>query len=310
MNSKDFTLVVPVYNDAKYLRKTLDSCVNQVEVLWLYDNCSTDGSTEICAEYAAKYEHVEHVLHEENLGAFENFKLPLFKCKTEYFMWFGAHDVMGENYVQPLLKSLRENLDAGLAVGKIFHMNEDDSPRKKVTDLSEWDEALQNEDDGLKRLAAFIKNHFGSRKHDSFLLHGIWRTESLRKAWVDIPCLAYDDAILGRAAAYDKIIYNNEAIFYARWFRKTRKKADEPKRIFHGGEVPTDGTMTRNILVLSIIDAIMEIAHQRQDAKDVFSLVKLVEKYAVSPKRARKRRLHTRIGMILGAIIGVALCVF
>lgn len=56
-NNIAVSIVVPVYNAAPYLRKCLDSVVNQtlknVEIIFI-DDGSTDGSSEICQEYAAK----------------------------------------------------------------------------------------------------------------------------------------------------------------------------------------------------------------------------------------------------------------
>jgi hypothetical protein len=250
------------------------------------------------------------VRHDENLGAFENFRLSLFACKTEFFMWLGAHDVLSENYVEVLLNDIKKTPDVALIVPKVLHINEDNSPRKKVTDLSKWSSKLQTEEDGLLRMAAFIKDHFGSRKHDSLILQGIFRTEILQKAMIDRACMAWDDAVLAKVTLYGKIIYNNNAQYYARWFKKTRKKADEPKRIFAGGKVPQGGAMTRSILVIEVIKAIMQVAEERQDASNVFKLVRLVEKYVESPKRARKRRLYTKIAIGLVLITGVSLCVF
>ena len=64
------SVIIPVYNSAQYLRCAVDSVVLQVfkdfEVL-LIDDGSTDGSGEICDEYAAAYDHVR-VIHQQNGG--------------------------------------------------------------------------------------------------------------------------------------------------------------------------------------------------------------------------------------------------
>ncbi len=65
-----FSVIVPVYNVAPYLRECLDSLVGQTcrdrEIL-LVDDGSTDGSGAICDEYAAKDSCVT-VIHQENQG--------------------------------------------------------------------------------------------------------------------------------------------------------------------------------------------------------------------------------------------------
>ena len=64
------SIIVPVYNTAKYLCRCLDSILqqsfNDFEVL-LVDDGSTDGSVKICDEYAAKDSRVR-VFHKVNEG--------------------------------------------------------------------------------------------------------------------------------------------------------------------------------------------------------------------------------------------------
>ena len=64
------SIIVPVYNTAKYLCRCLDSILqqsfNDFEVL-LVDDGSTDNSGEICDEYAAKDSRIR-VFHKENGG--------------------------------------------------------------------------------------------------------------------------------------------------------------------------------------------------------------------------------------------------
>lgn len=65
-----FSIIVPVYNTANYLRRCLKSLVNQsyhnLEIILINDG-STDESPEICEEYAQFYENVR-VIHKKNGG--------------------------------------------------------------------------------------------------------------------------------------------------------------------------------------------------------------------------------------------------
>lgn len=65
------SVVVPVYKTQRYLRKCLDSILNQtypnIEIVVVND-CSPDDSAEICREYAEKYDQVKYIELEHNVG--------------------------------------------------------------------------------------------------------------------------------------------------------------------------------------------------------------------------------------------------
>ena len=69
MNPK-ISVIVPVYNVEKYLRRCIDSILAQAFTdfeLLLIDDGSKDKSGEICDEYAVKDKRVR-VFHKENGG--------------------------------------------------------------------------------------------------------------------------------------------------------------------------------------------------------------------------------------------------
>lgn len=69
-SSPELSIVVPVYNSSKFLRKAVDSLLNQtyknIEVILINDG-SIDDSGEICDEYAQRDSRVK-VLHKKNEG--------------------------------------------------------------------------------------------------------------------------------------------------------------------------------------------------------------------------------------------------
>lgn len=65
------SIIVPVYNAEKYLRRCLDSIAGQTFADFeciLVDDGSTDGSPAICDEWAAKDRRFR-VIHQKNGGA-------------------------------------------------------------------------------------------------------------------------------------------------------------------------------------------------------------------------------------------------
>ncbi|MFR2209494.1 MAG: glycosyltransferase family 2 protein, partial [Streptococcus salivarius] len=69
----DLTVIIPVYNTEKYLRRCLESIVNQddieqcsLKVICINDG-STDGSKKIIEEFVEKYSYIE-IFNKENGG--------------------------------------------------------------------------------------------------------------------------------------------------------------------------------------------------------------------------------------------------
>lgn len=110
------SIIVPVYRVEQYLRKTVDSILNQtlkdVEII-LVDDCSPDTSPAICDEYASLYDHI-HVVHKaknEGLG---------FACNTgiehaqgEYIAFCDSDDWLDpEMYADMMEAAQKYNADA------------------------------------------------------------------------------------------------------------------------------------------------------------------------------------------------------
>lgn len=70
VNSGKISIIVPVYNVERYLKKCVDSILlqtyNNLECI-LIDDGSTDRSSSICDEYTAKDSRIK-VIHKDNSG--------------------------------------------------------------------------------------------------------------------------------------------------------------------------------------------------------------------------------------------------
>lgn len=101
------SVIVPVYNVAPYLRECIESILSQthqeLEVI-LVDDGSTDGSGEICDEYAARDSRI-HVIHRSNGGVGAARNEGLAAATGEYIGWVDSDDTIDPNMYKRLLEA-------------------------------------------------------------------------------------------------------------------------------------------------------------------------------------------------------------
>lgn len=104
------SVIVPVYNVEPYVRKCLDSIINQtyrdLEIL-VVDDGSTDRSGEICDEYVKQDERVQ-VFHTENKGLSAARNLGLDKATGEWIGFVDSDDWIEPDMYEKLLRRAEE----------------------------------------------------------------------------------------------------------------------------------------------------------------------------------------------------------
>lgn len=117
MSSPLVSIIVPIYKVEPYLRRCLDSIVNQtytnLEII-LVDDGSPDGCPQICDEYAAKDNRIV-VIHKENGGLSDARNAGLDICKGEYISFVDSDDWVDEKYIEALFYIInKENADISI----------------------------------------------------------------------------------------------------------------------------------------------------------------------------------------------------
>jgi glycosyltransferase involved in cell wall biosynthesis len=278
------TLAIPIYNEGRYLRAAIESCIGQAGKIILCDNASDDGSSDICEEYASKYHEVEHIRRDINIGAFNNFKEPIFTCDTEYFCWIGGHDKIEKDYTLHLLRRLDRDSNIGLAAGTIQHFDEEGRFLNKPVRSTFL--ACKNESTPLDRVEALTWN-----LRDLFIFHGIYRTDILRKAWRDRPCLGFDRILVFQVAALAKTAHVPEALIYARDFPASRKSKEDRERrsgMIAGSAIISKSNFERNHN-LSLI--VMNLAHDDISLSQAYRIIEKIR------SRHHERRRYRNIYM-------------
>lgn len=108
--------IVPVYQVEKYLRKCVDSLLNQdlssseYEII-LVDDGGTDACPQICEEYAATYPNIR-VVHRENGGLSAARNSGIAVARGEYICFVDSDDYWQPNVLGGLMAQIeRDNLD-------------------------------------------------------------------------------------------------------------------------------------------------------------------------------------------------------
>lgn len=114
VNGVDVTVIVPVYNGEKYVRRCLDYLMKQTAnnyMVYCVDDGSTDNSLIILNEYARKYNNVI-VYSKTNGGLSSARNYGLKYVKTPYVMFVDCDDYVDENFVKKMHeKIISENAD-------------------------------------------------------------------------------------------------------------------------------------------------------------------------------------------------------
>lgn len=112
------TALVPTYNGATFLRRTLDSLARQtcprMEIL-VGDDRSTDTTLAIVREFAAQHPNTRVLERTENLGWLRNSNDLMAQARGDLMFSAFHDDVVAPTYVERLVEALRDRPGAVLA---------------------------------------------------------------------------------------------------------------------------------------------------------------------------------------------------
>lgn len=133
------SIIIPVYCAEKTLRRCVESFLygteRNVQVI-LVDDCSPDGSWEVCQALAA--EHNQHVLclrNEQNSGVSFTRNRGLSYAQAEYILFADSDDWVAGSYVQKMLSLVEQNENALAVCGYVFIDHPNKSRREYCYDL-------------------------------------------------------------------------------------------------------------------------------------------------------------------------------
>tara|TARA_R110002020_G_scaffold123525_2_gene280124 strand:+ start:4045 stop:5733 length:1689 start_codon:yes stop_codon:yes gene_type:complete len=165
MNNKLVSIIMPTYNDAKYLHSAINDILEQTyknfELIIVNDG-STDNTSDILKQYEKLDDRIQ-VYEKENGGTGSALNYGFEKARGFYGTWVSSDDNKDKTYLEKLVRALDHNPDIEYAVtayyskflGKIhkpFHYNKDlkqwvfcrnptghdDSVTNSVLEIDDW----------------------------------------------------------------------------------------------------------------------------------------------------------------------------
>jgi len=124
-NKVFISVCIPVYNGDNYIRDSIESVLNQTEKkfeLLVVDNCSTDQTLNIVAEYDDP--RIRVFVNKRNLGADANFNRCIELAKGEFIVLLSHDDVLIPTALEVFSKALVLDSEVGLAYSSYYIIDE------------------------------------------------------------------------------------------------------------------------------------------------------------------------------------------
>lgn len=116
MNEPLVSILIPVYNREKLVKRAIESAINQtyknIEIIAV-DNKSTDRTYEVLKDYAEKCSKVKIYQNEENLGPVRNWKKCLEYSSGEFIKILFSDDWIEKTFVEKCMEILLAYGDVG-----------------------------------------------------------------------------------------------------------------------------------------------------------------------------------------------------
>ena len=178
------TLGLPVYNCQPYVSQSIESLLAQTYkdfVLIISDNASTDGTSEICANYARQDARIRYCRNERNIGLPANYNRVFHLTESKYLKWSTGDDYWTPDMLMDALEILEGEPSVALCYPKAvlvdasgreqaryedrLHLMQDDPVERFLTLLAEI--RLSHQNLGVMRMdmarrTALVGNHVGS----------------------------------------------------------------------------------------------------------------------------------------------------
>lgn len=199
---------LPVFNSTTYLPESLDALLGQsfgdFELI-ISDNASTDGTEEICRDYAARDPRVRYIRQAANIGAGPNHNAVFYAARGELFKWASDDDLYGRDLLRRCIEVLDEHPEVVLSHCRTAMIDEDG----RITRLVGYPLRTDSADPAV-RFASLLFDVGGDDDY------GVIRSDVLRRVEMYDSYWHADRTIIAELALHGRFHHVPESLYFRR----------------------------------------------------------------------------------------------
>ena len=160
------TIVIPTYNRANFLDRSLSIIVDQISSLdsvtvLVVDGCSTDNTQEICTKYSKISSSFRSILLEEKGGVDKDIDIGVINSTSEYCWLFCDDDSLRPGSVKDILEKIYlEDPDLMIINSSLYDYDLDNMILEKSIDINS-DVVIENDCNMQDKLFELCKTYLG-----------------------------------------------------------------------------------------------------------------------------------------------------
>lgn len=202
------SICIPTYNRAGKLRQAVSIALagkyRNIEVI-ISDNGSSDDTSMVGEEFAARDSRVRYFRHSKNMGPTKNFEFARQQAKGEYFLWHSDDDYLSPEYIPSCVAALESNASLVLASGLAAYHRGD----RIITHLGN----IMH----LESASSLIRvTRYLFQVQDNSIFYGIYRKTAVKSA--QLPnCLGGDRIWMCETLLHGKARVLSDVHLYREW---------------------------------------------------------------------------------------------
>lgn len=207
MQRKLVSVIVPIYGTEKYLRRCIDSILNQTYQnleLIAVDDASEDGSLQILESYAGIDERIKIVRHDKNKGLFITRVDGVHASCGEYLMFVDSDDYISVDFIRLLVEAAEKNMLDFVVARTVLESNNGEKNILALHDIELSNFAVAGVD---------IRRHFWEQAGACYSWHTVWNKLYSKQLWEK--ALVYVEKLDKHVIMTEDIAFSSVLLFFA-----------------------------------------------------------------------------------------------